>query len=551
MNSINKFKFFVGDGVWKCLWASVVLGMVGFLVETSFVFVLQGFLLSIGLLQSSQTFLPEWYPISLLSSVLILLVFGLLRAGLLMTKYYFSSLTQTLFVCDQRKNLLSYGLKNAPQVSSKAIIGVFSEVTTQAGLGILCISILINTGVSALLFFGAGLRLAPAEMMIGVTLLALFMYPLKFTLAKITEFGRGLVKEWESLSDSLIRGLRNNFFLSVYRQVDPEIKKGFTSIDNHKSHYMNYSLVASFSSAFPVLIGVIVVSIITYCSVTYIHTDPIKLLSFFYIFIRLAQAASEAGANYSGLKLNNSGFKLLYDWKMRAVAGRGNQLQKESIILDSKDIEIKAKGLGFGYDEKHILFKNLNFSLKKKDVLVIKGESGVGKSSLLSLLLGLNLPTQGQLSINGIDSRSKEIDLHKILAYVGPEAYIIPGTIRENLLYGLSSDDNISDEDIWKALDQIELKDFIKSLPLQLNEILSDIPQISTGQMQRLSFARALLRKPSLVILDEATANLDSMTEKKIVENLQSLFNNSTSIIVTHKNSFDHIATQAIHLGTS
>jgi ATP-binding cassette subfamily B protein len=226
---------------------------------------------------------------------------------------------------------------------------------------------------------------------------------------------------------------------------------------------------------------------------------------------------------------------------------------REKITLDKKIIEdtkitLEVNNLEFEYNQNNLLFKNLNFKIQQADILVIKGESGTGKSTLLSLVLGLFLPTKGEVMINGISTRNYKIDLQQVLAYVGPEPYIIPGTVRENLLYGLENKKSITDTELWSALESMELKELVFKLPLKLNEPIHDIPQLSTGQKQRLSFARALVRKPSLLILDEATANLDSVTEKKILDNLQHLFKKCTSIIVTHKNTFDSLATHTLDL---
>ena len=194
------------------------------------------------------------------------------------------------------------------------------------------------------------------------------------------------------------------------------------------------------------------------------------------------------------------------------------------------------------------MFKNINFLITKGNTLVIKGQSGTGKSTLLSLILGINIPTSGEILINDFSTSSCTINFDNILGYIGPEPYFINGTIKENLLYGLSKDRQITEMELWNALELMELKSLVMNLPNQLEESIFDIPQFSTGQKQRLSFSRAIIRRPSILILDEATANLDTATENKIIENLTPLFKNCTSVIVTHKNAFDKIATHEITL---
>jgi ABC-type multidrug transport system fused ATPase/permease subunit len=549
---LKSFRLFVGEEVWKYFLIVTTLGPVWFLVESSFVFVLQGFLFSIGLLTKSQIFLPHWYPTSLSASVLILIGFGTARALTQILKLYYSNLIQVAFTCEQRKGLLSYGLNHAEIISSKEIITIFMDITGQAGGVILYLSGLANVGISTLLLLFMGFSLAPIEMGIGITLLALFMWPLKLVTKRINHYGQGLLSEWENLNETLLRGLRNNFFLKIYKQVNAEVERGTEAMKRYQNHFINYTLIAGFVGSFPILIGIFILSLITYSSVKFIHTDPIKLISCFYIFIRVAQAASETNTTLAALRLSFPGLKVLYRWRMRHIEDLSHlkRTQKEAVVVSSQDITLQAQDLSFQYVENYPLFENLHFSLGKGEVLVIKGESGSGKSTLLSIILGLNLPTRGRILVNGISTLDKQIDLHKVLAYVGPEAYLIQGTVRENLLYGLNMQDRnkISDDSIWKTLELMEMKKIILELPLKLDEPLKDITQISTGQKQRLSLTRALLRNPSLLILDEATANLDSITENTIIDNLKNVLKNCTSIIVTHKDSFDEVATKQIRL---
>jgi ABC-type multidrug transport system fused ATPase/permease subunit len=547
LNKINNIKMFTGAKAWRYFWISIIVGVAWFVVESSFIFVMQGFLSTIGLLSREKSFLPSWYPTGLGASVLMLFLFGMFRAFIQMLKIYYSSLAQLSFTSGQRLNLLSYGLKNAHMISSKDLVSIFSETTSQSGVAIYNTAMLINVLLSTSLFFLAGLKLAPYEMLIGVVLLALCLYPLKYITNGINGFGVGLIKEWGNVSEYLLRGLKNNFFLSIYNQVDVEIKKGEKSLDTYKDHYMNYALVSGFASAFPLLIGVAVLSIITYMSVRFFSTDAIELVSFFYLFIRLAQALSEVNSTVSSLKLNLPGLRMLYKWSEKAKSMQ-EKTKCSRIVVNEADIMLEVKNLSFGYTADKMLFENLSLKIKKSDILVIKGESGVGKSTLLTLILGLRSPTKGDIYINSVSSKDVSFDFHKVLAYVGPEPYLIEGSVRENLKYGLDTDVNVTDGDLWHSLELMGLDSSIMELPRKLDEIINDIPQFSTGQRQRLSFARAIVRKPSFLILDEATANLDLATEKRIIDNLDFLFKNSTTIVITHKNSFDGLATHELAL---
>ena len=161
LTKINKFKLFVGENVWKYLCITVLLGPAWFVVESSFIYILQGFLFSIGLLTKAQTFLPTWYPTTLTSSVLILITFGFLRAGIHMLRIHYSNLTQLSFTCYQRQNLLSYGLNNAELISTKEILSLFTEIYTQSGGVIIYLALLVNLCTSSIVMFEMGIKLAP------------------------------------------------------------------------------------------------------------------------------------------------------------------------------------------------------------------------------------------------------------------------------------------------------------------------------------------------------------------------------------------------------
>lgn len=548
IDRVKKFKSFVGNKVWLYFLVSIFIGIIWFFVESSFIFVLQAFLHSIGLLSRSQVYLPVWMPSNLLFSMSLLVIFGIARAGVHLLKTHFANLTQITFIYEQRLALLSFGLTNASTVSSKNIMSAFSEIMNQSGIVLYYLAMLINTTISVILFFLFGLSLAPYEMIIGVLLLVLFLIPFKKINRKIDSLGKNLVVESEEINDILLKGFKNYFFLLIYNQIEKEIKRGERSLKRFKESYIKYSIASGVSSSFPLLLGVLILSVITYVSVTHIKTDSIKLVSFFYVFIRLAQSASEINGTISSVNLNMAGLKTLYSWKTR-YEKESSKEPKEKLKIKKSNVEISFEDVTFYFDKKNTLIDNLSFKIKSGDVLVIKGESGVGKSSLLNLILSLNLPKAGKIKINNYDTTNDNIDYEEILGYVGPEPYLISGTLKDNLLYGFNQKEKIDDEDLLYALEQVELKNFVLNLNNGLDEKVSEIAVFSTGQKQRISIARALIRKPSLLILDEATANLDVQTESKLIQNIFKSLENTTTIIVTHKDSFDLVATKLVRLG--
>lgn len=546
---IAKAKKFVGKNVWKLFWASLVLGVFVFFIEFSFLVVLQGFLRAIGLIGQSQTHLPFWYPSTLLYSMLIFILFGIFRGIIYMIRYYISGAITEIFASLQRQRVLEYGLRYAGMVTSGKIVALFSIGVTNSASVLQVSSQLIITLTSCLLFFIYGTMIAPIEMVLSVATLALLMVPLRKFNMTIIAAGDGLRDEWSNVNNVLIQGLRNNFFLKIYNQVESEIQKARSYLKNYNKHYLSYYKISALKNHTPNIIGIFVICGISFMSTRYIHTKPILLISFFYIFMRFTQGLADANTGYSNLKLFYNSFLELYSWHKEL--DRVNKLQdegkyvsklKENPFYDS--IKIEVKNLTFSFPSQPTLFKDLNFSVKKGEVLLIKGPSGVGKSTLLMLILGFLKPNEGEITFNQHNVQETLPFLSDMVGYVGPEPYIVAGTIKENILFGVQNKNEITDEMIEEVMKKAQL-DIEK---FNLNFFVAEQATLSTGQKQRLSIARAFLRKPKLLILDEATANLDGETEQSFTNNIKDMLGELTTIIISHKSSFDQIATSILTL---
>ena len=177
-----------------------------------------------------------------------------------------------------------------------------------------------------------------------------------------------------------------------------------------------------------------------------------------------------------------------------------------------------------------------NFSLKIPfgTHLAIVGETGAGKSTLVNLVCRFYEPTSGQLLIDGRDARERsQLWLHSSIGYVLQTPHLFSGTIRENLLMGK---ENATEEEIWAAIHAVSADDVIAHLE---NGLDTDVGEggdlLSTGEKQLISFARAVLADPRILILDEATASVDTMTEAKIQEAMEGVTAGRTSLMIAHR----------------
>lgn len=196
------------------------------------------------------------------------------------------------------------------------------------------------------------------------------------------------------------------------------------------------------------------------------------------------------------------------------------------------DINFSHVNYRYGYGED--VLKDINLTIKDNEKLTIVGMSGSGKSTMVKLLVDFFSPTKGKVTFNGHSTRS--INKHVLRSYVNyvPQTpYIFAGTIKENLLLG--SRKNITEKEIEEACQIAEIKNNIEKLPLGFNTQLDENAKIlSGGQKQRLTIARALLSPAKVLIFDEATSGLDTITEKKVVDNLIRL-KNKTVIFIAHR----------------
>lgn len=196
--------------------------------------------------------------------------------------------------------------------------------------------------------------------------------------------------------------------------------------------------------------------------------------------------------------------------------------------------DIKIKNIDFRYGTRQLVLKNINMDIKPREKIALVGESGSGKTTIAKLLMNFYDVEKGEIILNNYNIKdiNKE-SLRDKISYISQDSFFFSGSIIDNLQF---ANESATYEEIIEVCKRAQIHDFINSLPLRYETHLEEKGgNLSGGQRQRLAIARALLKKPEILVMDEATSNLDSITEKAIERTIEECTRNVTTIIIAHR----------------
>ena len=206
----------------------------------------------------------------------------------------------------------------------------------------------------------------------------------------------------------------------------------------------------------------------------------------------------------------------------------------ESKIQNFKSLEFKNISFSYEVPVKKI-FNKVNFELNKGECIGIVGETGSGKSTLVDIICGLLNPSEGEIIINEKKVNQRQMNWNNLIGYVPQNYYLIDGTIKENIAFGVDKE-NINLDYIFNSLNRSQLTRFIDGLDKGIESQVGERGiKLSGGQKQRLAIARALYFDPEIVIFDESTSALDNETERNLIETIKNLKGKKTLIIISHR----------------
>ena len=253
--------------------------------------------------------------------------------------------------------------------------------------------------------------------------------------------------------------------------------------------------------------------------------EIIEIIGIFSVAIfKLIPSINKLMQNFQNLKYSLPSIESINEGLSKPI------LQKEKYSLIDMKKELEIKNLSFAHNNKPLLLDNVNLKIKKGEIIGISGESGSGKSTLVDILLGIYSPEKGSILLDG-----KKINFGELsIGYVPQKVFIKNASLKENIAFG-EKIDKIDKDDLKYSIEMAQLSEFIISLNERENTVVGEHGlMISGGQLQRIGIARALYKKPEILILDESTSSLDQETEKLFFKYLKSLKGKITMIIITH-----------------
>ena len=305
--------------------------------------------------------------------------------------------------------------------------------------------------------------------------------------------------------------------------------------------------VTTFSIFRPLVDGLFFVALIVIFTTTNVIdsvADAGTVFAFIQYMDRFFQPLKEIADKYNSLQSALAGAERLVPLLEEEDRQIANEVPREFKHIESIDFE----HVWFSYDNNDVYaLEDFTLSIKAGEFIGIVGPSGSGKSTLLSLLMGLYKPTKGAIYINGIDIANYDSSvLRHLMGYVFQQAYLFKGSIKDNLTL---FDTSISYDDMVAAAKQVNLDSMIEQLPEGYHTPVGYLGSLlSDGQKQLLAFGRTLIRKTPILLLDEATANIDSHTEKQIQASIENIRGSKTIVSIAHRLSTVQDANKIVYM---
>ena len=408
--------------------------------------------------------------------------------------------------------------------------------------------VLLNLASSGLMIIGIlGFMYAiNVPLAIIMTILLPIMGVIIWVFQKFSRKAFRQVRRSVAASNASIKELLNYIVIVKSYSGEKEIEQRYNTVNKG---FLEAGLfeVTTFSIFRPLVDGLFFVALIVIFTTTNLIdsiADAGTVFAFIQYMDRFFQPLKDIADKYNSLQSSLAGAERLVPLLEEKERNMVDEVPKELIPVES----IEFDHVWFSYENNDVYaLQDFTLHIKAGDFTGIVGPSGSGKSTLLSLLMGIYKPTKGSIYINGIDiSKYDSSVLRHLMGYVFQQAYLFKGSIKDNLTL---FDNSISHDEMVKAAKQVNLDSMIEQLPEGYNTPVGYLGSLlSDGQKQLLAFGRTLIRNIPILLLDEATANIDSHTEKQIQASIENIRGSKTIVSIAHRLSTVQDANEIVYI---
>ncbi|BAB04432.1 ABC transporter ATP-binding protein [Halalkalibacterium halodurans] len=369
-------------------------------------------------------------------------------------------------------------------------------------------------------------------MFIAVPITVAVMVPLGMRMSKIS---RGLQDETANFTGNVQQTLSEIRLMKASNAEQTEEKKGLTGIEKLFSFGLRegkiFALIAPLMYLVVMVVIVIIIgyggirvaegtmttgSLVAFLLYLFQIIFPITSFTMFFTQLQKAKGATERIIEILDIEEENG---------------------QQGLEMDISNKAIHVKNVSFAYNEEEPVIQKVSFDVEPGTMVAFAGPSGGGKTTMFGLLERFYEPTSGEILIG--DTSIQELSMYswrKQIGYVSQDSPMMVGTIRENLCYGLEDRDDIDDDRLWEVAKMAYADQFISEFPKGLDtEVGERGVKLSGGQRQRIAIARAFLRDPKILMMDEATASLDSQSEGIVQQALTRLMEGRTTFVIAHR----------------
>lgn len=408
--------------------------------------------------------------------------------------------------------------------------------------------VLLNLASSGLMIIGilAFMYAINVPLAIIMTILLPIMGVIIWVFQKFSRKAFRQVRRSVAASNASIKELLNYIVIVKSYSGEKEIEERYNTVNKG---FLEAGLfeVTTFSIFRPLVDGLFFVALIVIFTTTNLIdsiADAGTVFAFIQYMDRFFQPLKDIADKYNSLQSSLAGAERLVPLLEEKERNMVDEVPKELIPVES----IEFDHVWFSYENNDVYaLQDFTLHIKAGDFTGIVGPSGSGKSTLLSLLMGIYKPTKGSIYINGIDiSKYDTSILRHLMGYVFQQAYLFKGSIKDNLTL---FDNSISHDEMVKAAKQVNLDSMIEQLPEGYNTPVGYLGSLlSDGQKQLLAFGRTLIRNIPILLLDEATANIDSHTEKQIQASIENIRGSKTIVSIAHRLSTVQDANEIVYI---